>query len=194
MLRTIQLTKRYEDGELALDSLNLDIQPGKIYFLLGANGAGKTTTINLFLNFITPTSGSVIINGIDATKNPLEAKKHVAFLSENVMLYGNFTARQNLDFAQPLGVFLRQNHEYLPDSFADTLYFVSDNIYNYTVHAISTIFGQRLRTDRRTDIALSYLFRVFRLSGRIYLQPHKKLSGKHYCKSVYLVFSAISVT
>ena len=103
MLQTNQLTKRYEDNQLALDSLNLEIKPGQIFFLLGANGAGKTTTINLFLNFITPTSGAAFINGIDVVKDPLEAKKHVSFLSENVMLYGNFTARQNLDFFAKLG-------------------------------------------------------------------------------------------
>ncbi|MDR1154544.1 MAG: ABC transporter ATP-binding protein [Bacteroidales bacterium] len=103
MLQTHQLTKRYEDNRLALDSLNLDIQPGRIFFLLGANGAGKTTTINLFLNFITPTLGKVSVNGIDASAKPLEARQHVSFLSENVMLYGNFTARQNLDFFAKLG-------------------------------------------------------------------------------------------
>jgi ABC-2 type transport system ATP-binding protein len=98
LIQAIDLTKRYEDGLLALDHLNLDIQPGQIYALLGANGAGKTTTINLFFNFIEPTSGTATINGIDCTKNPLDAKKHAAYVSENVMLYGNFTARQNLDF------------------------------------------------------------------------------------------------
>ena len=103
MLQAIQLTKRYEDNHLALDSLNLEIKPGEILFLLGANGAGKTTTINLFLNFINPTLGTALINGVDVTKEPLEAKKHVSFLSENVMLYGNFSARQNLDFFAKLG-------------------------------------------------------------------------------------------
>jgi len=103
MLKTQQLTKRYEDGVLALDSLNLEVKSGEIFFLLGANGAGKTTTINLFLNFINPTLGKAFINGIDATIEPLIAKKHVSFLSENVMLYGNFTARQNLDFFAKLG-------------------------------------------------------------------------------------------
>lgn len=103
MLQTQQLTKRYEDNHLALDSLNLTINPGEIFFLLGANGAGKTTTINLFLNFILPTSGTALINGIDVVKNPLEAKMHVSYLSENVMLYENFTARQNLDFFAKLG-------------------------------------------------------------------------------------------
>jgi ABC-2 type transport system ATP-binding protein len=102
MLQAIELTKRYEDGQLALDALNLDIKPGEIFFLLGANGAGKTTTINLFLNFIEPTSGKILIDGIDVMKEPLETKRHISYVSENVMLYGNFTARQNLDFFSKL--------------------------------------------------------------------------------------------
>lgn len=103
MLQAIDLTKRYEDGNLALDALNLEIKLGEIFFLLGANGAGKTTSINIFLNFIEPTSGHALIDGIDVMEKPLETKKHVAFVSENVMLYGNFTARQNLDFFARLG-------------------------------------------------------------------------------------------
>lgn len=103
MLQAIDLTKRYDDGNLALDALNLEIKPGEIFFFLGANGAGKTTTINLFLNFIEPTSGKVLVNGIDVVENPVETKRHIAFVSENVMLYGNFTARQNLDFFARLG-------------------------------------------------------------------------------------------
>ena len=103
ILKAHDLSKRYEDGVLALDHLNLEVRPGEVFCLLGANGAGKTTTINLFLNFIPPTTGTCFINGIDVTKDPLEAKKYVAFVSENVMLYGNFTARQNLDFFARLG-------------------------------------------------------------------------------------------
>jgi ABC-2 type transport system ATP-binding protein len=103
MLQAIDLSKRYEDGILALDALNLRVAPGEIYCLLGANGAGKTTTINLFLDFIEPTSGKALVNGIDAAARPLEAKRHVAYVSENVMLYGSFTARQNLDFFARLG-------------------------------------------------------------------------------------------
>ncbi|MHB8095793.1 MAG: ABC transporter ATP-binding protein [Candidatus Aminicenantales bacterium] len=103
MLKADNLSKRYEDGVLALDHLNLEVRPGEVYCLLGANGAGKTTTINLFLDFIPPTTGTCFINGVDVSKNPLEAKKYVSFVSENVMLYGNFTARQNLDFFAKLG-------------------------------------------------------------------------------------------
>jgi ABC-2 type transport system ATP-binding protein len=103
ILKAEDLSKRYEDGVLALDHLNLEVHPGEVYCLLGANGAGKTTTINLFLNFIPPTTGTCYIKEIDVTKDPLEAKKYISFVSENVMLYGNFTARQNLDFFAKLG-------------------------------------------------------------------------------------------
>jgi len=103
MLQAVDLTKRYEDGLLALDHLNLAVNDGELFCLLGANGAGKTTTVNLFLNFLEPTEGTALVDGIDVTREPLEAKRHLAFVSENVMLYENFTARQNLDFFARLG-------------------------------------------------------------------------------------------
>ncbi len=102
-LEAVNLTKRYEDGVLALDHVSFSIAPGELFALLGGNGAGKTTTINLFLGFLEPTEGEAIINGIVCHKEPLEAKKQIAFVSENVQLYSNFTAIQNLDFFAKLG-------------------------------------------------------------------------------------------
>jgi ABC-2 type transport system ATP-binding protein len=98
MLETINLTKKYEDGQLAVDHLSFKVEPGEIFCMFGANGAGKTTTINMFLNFIPPTEGTALIEGIDVTKEPLRSKDFVSFVSENVMLYGSFTAYQNLDY------------------------------------------------------------------------------------------------
>ena len=98
MLETINLTKRYEDGQLAVDHLHLKVEPGEIFCMFGANGAGKTTTINLLLNFIPPTEGTALVEGIDVTKEPLRSKDFISFVSENVTLYGNFTAFQNLDY------------------------------------------------------------------------------------------------
>ena len=97
MLVATDLSKRYNDVT-ALDSLNLTVQPGEVFCLLGANGAGKTTTINLFLNFIDPTSGTATINGLDVTKAPLETKKYVAYIPETVMLYRNLTGIENLEY------------------------------------------------------------------------------------------------
>lgn len=104
MLEAIQLTKQF-NGHRALDNLNLIIEPGEVFCLLGANGAGKTTTINLFLNFITPTSGSAKINGMEAAAHPLETKRFIAYIPEQVMLYRNLTGLENLAyFAELAGV------------------------------------------------------------------------------------------
>jgi ABC-2 type transport system ATP-binding protein len=103
MIDAIQLSKRYEDGVLALDALDLAVAPGQVCCLLGANGAGKTTTINLFLDFLEPDGGRALLDGIDVHARPLEALSRVGYLSENVTLYSNFTARQNLEFFARLG-------------------------------------------------------------------------------------------
>ena len=103
MIQISELTKRYDNGVLALDHVTYTIQPGEIFCLLGANGAGKTTTVNILLDFIPPTEGGASINGHDCNRFPLEAKKYVSYVSENVQLYGMFTARQNLRFFAELG-------------------------------------------------------------------------------------------
>lgn len=103
MLEAVDLTKRYEDGVLALDRVSFSIRPGEIFVMLGGNGAGKTTAINIFLNFIEPSAGEAKINGITTHLEPLKVKKMAAFVSENVMLYENFTALQNLDFFARIG-------------------------------------------------------------------------------------------
>jgi len=103
MLEAINLSKRYEDGVLALDHVSFEVKPGEIFAMLGGNGAGKTTAINIFLNFIEPTEGETKINGITTHLDPLKAKELIAFVSENVMLYENFTALQNLDFFASIG-------------------------------------------------------------------------------------------
>lgn len=102
MLEAKDLTKKYEDGLLALDHLNFKVEPGEIFCMFGANGAGKTTAINLFLGFIPPSEGTALIEGIDVVKEPLKSKEYVSFVSENVMLYDNFTAYQNLDYFSKL--------------------------------------------------------------------------------------------
>ena len=101
MLEAKQLTKRYGE-KLALDSLDLQIAPGEIYCLVGANGAGKTTTISLFLDFISPTSGSALVNDICIAEQPSLAKRHLAYIPETVSLYGQLSGVENLDYFSTL--------------------------------------------------------------------------------------------
>lgn len=112
MLEAVDLCKRYGEYE-ALKSLNLSINPGDIYCLLGANGAGKTTTINLFLNFTEPTSGSARVNGLDVTTDPIETKRYLAYIPEQVMLYGSLTGLENLEYFARLGGHAYTHDEYL---------------------------------------------------------------------------------
>jgi len=93
-------------GRTILHGLNLHIQPGEIYALLGANGAGKTTTLSLFLGFVIPDAGAVRVAGIDSTASPNQARRHLAYIPENVALYEHLSARENVMYLLNLA---RQN-------------------------------------------------------------------------------------
>ena len=97
MIQAIDLCKTFGAG-LAVDHLTLTIQPGEVFCLLGANGAGKTTTINLFLNFIAPTSGQALIGGLNVVDHSVETKKRLAYIPEQVTLYRSLTGLENLRF------------------------------------------------------------------------------------------------
>ena len=102
MLTTENLTKRF-NGTTAVDSLNLNIAPGELFALLGPNGAGKTTTINCLLGFLQPDSGRALIDGLDVAREPLETKRRLAYIPEQVNLYGYFSGVENLAYFAELG-------------------------------------------------------------------------------------------
>jgi ABC-2 type transport system ATP-binding protein len=104
VLEAVQLGKQY-NGTAALSNLNLSIDKGEIFCLLGQNGAGKTTTINLFLGFTDATSGKATVNGIEVKPNNVTTKKFIAYIPEVVQLYGNLTGIENLDFFSRLAGF-----------------------------------------------------------------------------------------
>ena len=97
MLQAINLTKQFGSNQ-ALANVNLNVSSGEIYCLLGANGAGKTTLINLFLGFLEPTKGEVRINNNSVIERPLVCKKDIAYIPEQVMLYGVLSGLENLEY------------------------------------------------------------------------------------------------
>ncbi len=101
MLTTENLTKRF-NGTTAVDNLTLHVGPGELFALLGPNGAGKTTTINCFLGFLTPDSGRVVIDSLDVAREPLETKRRLAYIPEQVNLYGTFSGVENLAYFSEL--------------------------------------------------------------------------------------------
>ncbi|MDH6590158.1 ABC-2 type transport system ATP-binding protein [Variovorax sp. TBS-050B] len=81
-----------------LDGLDLRVEAGEIYALLGANGAGKTTTLSLFLGFVEPARGRVRVNGTDPVADPTAARRQLAYIPENVALYEHLSARENVAY------------------------------------------------------------------------------------------------
>jgi ABC-2 type transport system ATP-binding protein len=113
VIEALRLSKSF-NGVCAVDALDLTIKPGEVFCLLGANGAGKTTTINLFLNFIPPTAGEARVCGLSVVDHPLETKKRLAYIPEQVMLYRNLTGLENLRFFSRLaGAAADADHELL---------------------------------------------------------------------------------
>lgn len=97
MLQAKALSKSFGDKS-ALRSLDLQVEAAEIFCLLGANGAGKTTTINLFLGFTKPTSGGAFVDGIEVATDPSAARRRLAYIPEQVSLYGSLSGLENLDY------------------------------------------------------------------------------------------------
>lgn len=124
MIELKGLTKRY--GNLvAVDNLNLLIPKGEIFGFIGPNGAGKTTTINMIGGILAPTSGTVMICGINMESDPEKAKRKIGFIPERPYLYEKLTGMEFLKFIADLygvgeDVFLIKSQEKLE------MFFLSD--------------------------------------------------------------------
>ncbi len=97
MLKLEHLTKIYGEKK-AVDDLTLEIKPGEICAFIGHNGAGKTTTLKICCGILQADSGEVWVDGVSVRKNPLEAKRKLAYLPDNPDLYGYMTGIQYLNF------------------------------------------------------------------------------------------------
>lgn len=102
MVQTQNLSKSYKraDGTAvdAVKNVNLEIYKGEIFSLLGPNGAGKTTTIAMISGLVPPTTGDAVIGGYSITKQPIQAKRLIGFIPQEIALYPELSARQNLRF------------------------------------------------------------------------------------------------
>lgn len=101
VIETQDLTKRYGDF-VAVDTLNLTVEQGQTFGLLGPNGSGKTTTILMLLGLTEPTAGRVRVLGFDPVRQPLSVKARVGYLPERLGFYEELTARENLIYIAKL--------------------------------------------------------------------------------------------
>src|SRR6266508_4183551 len=97
ILEVRNLVKKYGDFT-AVNGISFDIKEGEIFSLLGPNGAGKTTTISMLSTLYTPTSGDATIGGHSITKDPMAVKQIIGVVPQEIALYEDLTARENLIF------------------------------------------------------------------------------------------------
>ena len=99
-LRTSGLSKSF--GRPAVDGLDLEVRRGELYALLGPNGAGKTTTLRMVTGLLAPDAGRIEVLGIDLAQAPREAKRRIAYLPDDPMLYGKLKPTEYLEFVAGL--------------------------------------------------------------------------------------------
>ena len=97
ILEVQDLVKRFGDFT-AVAGVSFDIQEGEVFSLLGPNGAGKTTTISMLSCLLTPTQGDAIIGGHSITKEPMAVKQIIGIVPQDIALYEDLNARENLEF------------------------------------------------------------------------------------------------
>ena len=100
-IQALGLTKVF-GRRVAVDKLNLSVYEGELYALLGENGAGKTTTLNMLTTLLAPTKGEFFICGHHGTRDPEKAKGAFGIVSQDVAVYQELTARENLSFIASL--------------------------------------------------------------------------------------------
>ena len=110
-----ELNKKFETF-VAIDNISLEIQEGEIYGLLGPNGAGKSTAIAIICGLLKPTSGEIKILDVDVTKSMRGQNKKIGYVPQEIALYSEFTAYENLKFFGELyglrGIKLKEKIEY----------------------------------------------------------------------------------
>ena len=91
------LRKSY-DRKLAVDGVDLDVQQGSFFGLVGPNGAGKSTTLKMTTGLLRPDEGTAVVDGIDVWQSPVEAKRRIGVLPEDLRLFDRLSGRELLTF------------------------------------------------------------------------------------------------
>jgi ABC-2 type transport system ATP-binding protein len=117
VIRAEGLTKRY-GPKVAVDHIDLEVRAGEIVGILGPNGSGKTTTILMLLGLTEPSSGYAEVSGFDPLREPLEVKRRVGYLPDQIGFYDGLSARENLTYTGRLAGLTRSE---IDSRFAEAL-------------------------------------------------------------------------
>ncbi|MFO8075832.1 MAG: ABC transporter ATP-binding protein [Actinomycetota bacterium] len=143
MITFESVTKRYPDGTVALDALDLEVADGEIVVFVGPSGCGKTTTMRLVNRMVTPTSGRVLLDGTDvAEREPAALRRGIGYVIQHTGLFPHYTVRRNIGTVPELEGWARGRRDERVDELLDVVGLPSEIAERYP-HQLSG--GQRQR-------------------------------------------------
>ena len=151
IITTEQLTKVFPGDVRAVDGIDFTVNAGEIFGFLGPNGAGKTTTIKMLNTLLQPTSGSALVVGFDVLKNPVDVRRNIGYVAQDVGVDEHGTGRENLSL---YGHFYRLDGKTIKRRVAELFELV--DLTGYEDRRVSTYSGGM---RKRLDIAMGLIHR-----------------------------------
>ena len=141
MISVKNLCKNF-GGRHAVNDVSFEVKKGDVLGFLGPNGAGKTTTMRMITGYLTPTSGSVSVNGFDVQENPTEARKCIGFLPESAPSYADMTVTAFLKFIAEMRGFSGSEREQRVEAVVEKC--LLNQVRHQTIETLSKGYRQRV--------------------------------------------------
>lgn len=142
MLVLKDVTKTYDGKRMAVNQLNLRVEAGEIFGFIGPNGAGKTTTIKMITGLLPPTSGRILLNGVDLAASPVEAKRKFTYVPDHPEIFSGIRGIDYLNFLADMYEVPRRERQARIEKY--TRLFTLYDALGETIHAYSHGMKQKL--------------------------------------------------
>jgi spermidine/putrescine transport system ATP-binding protein len=144
-IQLIGVMKRYDDGYIAVQDINISIDRGEFVTLLGPSGCGKTTILKMIAGFDSPTAGRIFVNDIDIKELPIN-QRPTATVFQDYALFPNMNVRQNIEYGLKV---MRKSLKHIPDSVKSKAEFVYRSAINKAAFEISKIKQEQINILRQ---------------------------------------------
>ena len=141
MIQVKELWKRFGHRE-AVRGVSFEVKKGEVLGFLGPNGAGKSTTMRMITGFLTPTAGTVVVDGADVVENPVAVRTKLGYLPENAPVYGDMSVRRFLRFIAEMRGFYGAEADAKADAAIEKC-FLAD-VRHQTIETLSRGYRQRV--------------------------------------------------
>jgi spermidine/putrescine transport system ATP-binding protein len=144
-IQLIDVMKRYDDGYIAVQDINISIDKGEFVTLLGPSGCGKTTILKMIAGFDNPTAGRILVNDIDIKELPIN-QRPTATVFQDYALFPNMNVRQNIEYGLKV---MRKSFKHIPDSVKSEAEFVYRSAVNKAAFEISKVKHEQINILRQ---------------------------------------------